>query len=422
MAMKRVSGLDALSAGTGVWVLAGPVAAADNSGIVPGLQRLVDSDTDQRVGLVPDRESMCWIDEQTIDDRYLLSERHIDASDPVLTLTQAMSEVPVLGVQADAAGHHLLVAFNHGIGDAKVMAEVVAELSRSHEETQPAATSVRVASRRPLRLAHKTALRTAPGAFAAALACVGARVGRELVGGACRRITGAAGRSRHNDELAAAKMSVCYVRSEPSFLGELTQWRAAHAPDVSTNSILFHRIWHGIRDVGLDPIGEVEFLVDLRRHLPKGADSDANLAAVSSVRIAADMTAVEFGSRVADEMVSLRPLIRAGLASLARNARNGTRLHQLCAPDMPVRPLLTISDISRAPGISNIAWHADATQGAEVQRTFAVALQPGSAERISLGLCTIDGVVHATATFSPDVVSPEAVEHGISLALNPGRW
>ena len=421
MAMKRVSGLDALSAGTGVWVLAGPVAAADDAGIVRGLQRLVDSDTDQRVGLVPDRASMCWFDEQTIDDRYLLSQKHIDASDPVLTLTQAMSEVPVLGVQADAAGHHLLVAFNHGIGDAKVMAEVVAELSRSDEESELAATPLQVATPRPLRLAHKAALRAAPGAFMTALACVGARLGREFVGGAYRRVAGARG-SRPTEELAATKMTVCYVRSKPSFLGELAQWRAAHAPDTSTNSILFHRIWHGIREVGLDPIDEVELLVDLRRHLPKGADSYANLAAVSSVHIAADMTPVEFGSRVADEMVSLRPLIRAGLASLARNARNGTRLHQLCAPDMPVRPRLTISDISRAPGISKIAWRTDASKGADVQRTFAVALQPGSAERISLGLCTIDGIVHATATFSPDVVSPEAVERGVSLALNLGRW
>jgi hypothetical protein len=211
-----------------------------------------------------------------------------------------------------------------------------------------------------------------------------------------------------------------YVKSEPGLADTLRKWRDVNQMRVSVSGLLMWSIHGALREAGLPVTDECHVLVDLRRFLPDGALTLANFFAVVGVPCGAKTSYDDFGAelhsktsspgalvKLVGHLVSLR--VRAAVRGRGRFGEPERSADQNSAVHV------TISDISRSPALAKINW---ARSG---DAEFAVALPPGSARHIAIGvLIASDGAIHATATFSASLADADTVRTALQRALAAG--
>ncbi len=439
--VHRAGALDALSAGTVVWVVVGPLRRASTDAVVPTLQRIVDDGgASNRIGLWPDAATLRWRFDADLGTEYTIDEVSVDADDPARTLAALMAlSNPETGsrapIRARVDNDYLAIGFDHGLGDGVVMMETVAALSDTGiSETGtsargfappapqpnidfplPAAVAATVRKHPAEALTYLGELATQAGGFAVRR-LPRRRPVQDRSEPAERRVDTVDHRPHPTatpDQAPA--YAVAWQRSSNTFRAELNEWRSEHAPGTSLSTILVHSLYEAMRRNGIRLSDEVDLLVDLRRHLPDGASTLASVSTVVTIDTAELAPGVEaFGAAVKAELESSRPLLRAAVAAMVRKARLSSRLrgfHERADGDDAAR--LIISDMTRLSGLERTSW-AQPTDNP----VFGVAMPPAGRNRISVAINRIGPTMFMTATYAPDVVDGEALQEALAAALN----
>ncbi|MGW0036389.1 hypothetical protein [Gordonia sp. NPDC003376] len=380
------------------------------------LQKIADGGPRQRVGLIPDRGRLTWRFDPFIDSRYVLHDVAIDRADPARTIGALMSRPLEAPIGAYADNGYLVIGIDHGIGDAHVIFEIIAALSGEVEDSSGFRSPPGV-TEQPVGLprAFLSAFRETPRGVAREVGALCGSAARAVI----RHIADEDTTERHRRRAEPHDLETSYsialtsARSEAGFVDELRQWRDSQMSSTSISALLFYAVWQGMLEAGIDLFHEVEFLVDLRRYLRAGQGTLGNLASVATVDVtSADGSAVQFGELLGEELRTHRALIRGGLAGVIRRLCLQRRLRGVSDLRDSSQPRLMFSEVSKVPEAKKVAWAKPSDES-----TFVVALPPGSAQRISVAVFALDGVVHLSASYCPDIVDGDLVRRGLELAL-----
>lgn len=408
----RVGRLDVAVTGAPVWVVMGPVR--DDAGSRAGevLDRMAALGPRFRVGLQPSPSATRW---NFTEKPSLSATPTFDISGCTTTqeiLDRVVGRPPAAPISVGQAGEHLCICIDHGIGDSHLMTEIVAALSHTEApngfvDPLPAPTIDK-----PVQAAIAHYLKSAPR-----------QVIQQAVSLATTAWSPLRGRpdavARGDEPLAqdvgeAQRYRAVFVKSDPHFADELRAWRDATKTRASVTALVMLSIHRALRDAGI-PMAEVcEVLVDLRRFLPDKAQTLSNFCTVARVHAGAGTSYEDFSAQLRARAESTGTLVKlAGYVALARAFRAARRNR-----DQPRRPNsraavhLTISDISKMPGVAKAAW----TRPADAEA--AVSLPPGSSSHLSIAVRVAgNGSVEATATFAATLVHPDTVRNALRRAF-----
>jgi|GEM_PF-2428740 len=418
-ATVRVGQLDVASAGAPVWVVAGPVHQDAGSRAGAVLDELAKRGAQFRVGLQPSPNTRRW---RYTEMPSLNAKATVDMSG-CATAQQVLDRVvgqPVAApISVGQAGEYLCVRFDHGIGDAHLMTETLAALSHATDglvAPPPAPTvanPVRVAIGHNLKAGLSEVTRQAVGL---------AQAGRSFPSvagqaGVCREEAAAPAAGEPGDADRPAGYHAVFVKSEDHFADQVRAWRDATGGRASLTALLMWSICRALRDAGVTLADDCGVLVDLRRFLPAGARTLANLCTVARVRGGADTSYEKFSAELRATAESVGPLVKlaAYLASTRVCAAIRGRRGQpwwVAGSSQGSAVHLTILDISKMPALAKIAW----TRPMDAE--LAVALPPGSPAHLSTALhITASGSVQVTATFPASLVAVDTVRNALRAAL-----
>ena len=417
---ETVGVLDALSAGSFVWVIVGPMSNDDVSTILPRLRAIAERGPLNRVGLQPEEDSLAWEFDPEITDRYLAAPADADVTDPSAALTSLLSRKPGAPIVATFQDGYLLIGLDHGIGDGGVMIELMAALGAQSppaggfvDPVPPATTNTALMSvlrnavvSEPLAISKDIGAMTS-GAIQGALG----RLSERLTSGADTDDAPPLRRQRVDPSSGTTRVAAAWAGSTPGYLHELKAWRDVEAPGASLSSLMFYCIWRGLREYGVHVMDDVNILVDLRRYLPKDAGTLGNLAGIATIALPdCAIRPGAFGEAVRAELESTRLLARTTAAATIRRMGAHRSLRGIGEPAHG-RPRLILSDVTRLPASAKLSWRQDG------QKIFAVALPPGSSQHISVCMTNAGGTIQFAATFSPDIADPDRVRAGLARAL-----
>ena len=125
--MVRVGSLDIAMAGDPVWVVAGPVAGDVQSQFADVLARMAAHGPRFRVGLIPRTTERSW--EYTDKPGALLKADLTGARTPEQILERVLGRPAPAPISLAQVGEYVCVCFDHGVGDAHVMMEMLAGIA-----------------------------------------------------------------------------------------------------------------------------------------------------------------------------------------------------------------------------------------------------------------------------------------------------
>ncbi len=414
----RIGGLDRLFVGTPVWVCVGPVAPAGREAIVKSLKAFSREDALNRIGLMPRPGTSGWEFDHDYPQRAVIEvpagARSRDQR--VGMLNAVLGTSPDVPMAVAEQGDTLILYFDHSVGDACFMVDVAAAITwASSVDTYTPAVEPNV--RFPLALALLNSVRSAPlqcavDAFSALFDAF-ARVLRVIVGSVLRRGTGQA-RVRAPEEPYQAVVAT----SASDHISRLNQFMKASGIAASPSAVTMLSVCRALEAEGIAVDSGVEVLVDLRRFLPRGRNTYANLAGVVTVRYGKNSTYEQFGSDVAESIRSTRPVVKL-LGHIAlervRSVFTSRKPRRGWAP-APGRPdgkaTITFTDVSRAgiPKLFNFS--------ASTNRQVLIAAPPATGSHLTIAICSAaKGELQLSATYFPSQFDGEKVERALRAAL-----
>jgi len=415
----RVGSLDVAMAGNPVWVVAGPVAGDVERRFPDVLARMAAHGPRFRVGLIPTAGGRLW--KHTDKPGALLETDLSGARTPEQILERLVGRPATAPISVAQVGAYACVCFDHGIGDSHVMMEVLAALAAagSHRDFVEPAPNPSVTDH-PFRTALTTYVRSSsrrglPVAEFAQFTCV-------TLGHKIRRAFRDLADSR-GQVTVRPECEVVHVASVPRLLTTVRAWRDDHHPGASVTSIITWSIHRALRDSGIHIADELNVLIDLRRLLPPGVETLANLCTIVKVEAGENVTVDEFSERFRVRTSSGWPLIKTaahlslGRIAFALGSRPKPKWHPVAEPLGSRTIEVTVSDISKIPSTSKLRF---ATPDAA---TLAVALPPGSGRSLTVALwASPAGRVQATATLPAGLIDRETLRCALESGLSPANF
>jgi hypothetical protein len=412
---QRVGQLDRYSAGHDVFVVASPIGRLHPRDIADVLDNIARHPAGKRAAYVPSAASQWWWTDDRLGARGVTAELQIEG-EGFDSAVAAMSTWRPLGpIQALQHGEVLCLHFDHGIGDAVFMAELLSAISHAAPNGGFVAPAPSATTRMPLFWALVSLIKQP----------------RRLLEGIRSTLTD---RSLEEEDVALPEAggapeteppTVVVVRSAPNFLSELDAHRRCEGIKASLSSIVITSMCRCFSESGIDFSDRVEVVTDMRRFLPPGKTTLANFNVVVPVDLGSNGSAEAFSEALAAAVSSAAPFIHTvGWVVMLRvraiidgwkNLRHaGRRAVANPAPVSPIGPptVLSFSDLTKLPLNEKVAF----SDPENIE--FAVILPIGSPSHVTIALSAFGvGQIHATATFYAANVDPAAVRTAMQGAL-----
>jgi hypothetical protein len=423
----RVAWQDVPFAKGAIWVVCGPIAPLTPELVARTLNNMASHGPATRVGLIPAGGTRKWKFDSRPGDAAVETDLKFDTDDVNKILTQFMKTSPEVPIQvvAPGAGDYVCMYVDHGVGDAHLIIELYVALSQAAKYgdfVPPVPGSMKT----PLLSSFWNATKSDPkGMWSEALDLVKSAAGRRL--------------SRSNNDHAPQDVTTeppvldvrpgsataVFVKSREGYIDELRAYRASSGQTATVTTYVIRSIYHALRNAGIDVSDDILVMMDLRRFLPPGRWSLANLSAPVVVSVTPDMSSEEFTAAAFWQVASRKPLLRMmGRAVAARiqglpaaedmvnSQNNGMRVK---------RPLIiSISDVTKIPASEKKSFKP----GFEVDDiNLAIALQAPDPSYVNICMITApeDRAIHLTATFYDSHLDPELARGALKKALEiPG--
>jgi hypothetical protein len=414
--MVRVGALDVAMAGNPVWAVAGPVAGDVQSEFADVLARMAAHGPRFRVGLIPATAGRSW--EYTDKPGALLKADLAGARTPEQILERVLGRPAPAPISLVQVGEYVCVCFDHGIGDCHVMMEMLAAMiarnsPRGFVEPVPDPATVD----RPLRTAlvsyTRSSKRRGPLTVEFAQSTF-----TTVVHKACKIIRNF--KVQHSHAVIVRGYEAIHVVSKPGLVRELKGWRDARHPGASVTSALILSIHRALRAAGIPVADDIHVLIDLRRMLPRGVETLANLCTIATVVDNGNMTFDEFSEQFRIRTSSGWPLVKTaahlglGRIASALGRRPNPKWWLVGKPADSGLIEVTVSDVSKIPSAFKLEFtRPDAA-------VLAVALPPGTNRSLTLALwVSAAGQVQVTATLPPGLIDRDILRRALHAALSP---
>jgi len=208
---------------------------------------------------------------------------------------------------------------------------------------------------------------------------------------------------------SAAGVGRLAQRSKPGYLAMLREWRDAHVPGVSVNSVLFAATLAASDLVGLprDDDG-VHLPCDLRRYLRDDAPRFGNFVERLTMWPDDPTSPASLGAQLRRATEVGQPLARH-VVQIAKTWRPRSRSLDAAPPSAPdTRPWLV--SWGRVPGLEGLRWLAPADG-----RYFVNARSGGAGEGISFVYVELAGTLHVRAQFDERRYDTALVRQALDL-------
>ena len=335
----KVGWADVAFAGTRTSLLAGPLDHKGADYAKAALQAVAKRGPSARVGLIPSQSTNKW---SFSPDEFA----RISTIDP-LPVDEMLRKYEEVTAEASVGEHPLVLVFcgdyvmfsaDHGFGDATACLELVAVASgadvddylvSNNDRPLPAALNA-VVSKSP-----STALKSLRGQPPSAPAEAPSL------------------RSYPKPDVRDIVMS--FVRTEPGTFNTLRQLRKESFPDVSMSAAVSFLVRRAFTEHGVLLTDDLGVLVDLRRFLPEGQVTLANLPGIAEVAAPASSTLDEYGKAYNAAVSTPAPLVRLAASLLKKRILPGKRGAE-GSTEYPDRARTVFSDPSLHPAMKKIRW------------------------------------------------------------------
>lgn len=425
----RASLVDWRFAGLPVGVVAGPFDLWPGT-VLDILNRMSDVGPDYRVCLKPDTDRLRW-EVVTPDSSWVLPAALCAADDVEASLARCFAHQPVGAVSVRVADRFVFVRFDHGIGDAHVMMEILAAFTGNSPhldgfvEPRP-----RADTRYPVPEAiarsvvadprhHMMVVRAGLGAALSHLTTAATRAPQS----AETKSTSTAHTSTARPAIVATSRGVrsVVVRCSGDFVRELKAVRETIGRDsITIAALVAHRITAAFTAEIPNLSDKAGIVVDLRRNLPPERGTLCNVAAVASVPFDPDPAAFGAAYTAAVNAPTLPArlgvaLLKARVAARRAKGRSKAGAEGSATAGATSGPVgLSISDLTRHPSAAKLAW---SSQPGEAGHTFGIALPPGGLNSIAVAVTQVGAQINLTATFHDGCVDPDAVRRALESVV-----
>lgn len=348
--------------------------------------------------------------------------------DSLLAAVLSLGPSPSLPIAIGRVGdHYTCLYFDHGIGDAHVMAEILATLSH-------AGTGRGYVDPAPVALTNAPFCWALLGALRSPTRCVSAlrRTWDMRRQPSPPNALPGVHTERTVPVLPGGSMAVeradetrfVFVRSAPDLVDELRQYRRRSGLRVSMATLVMLSICREFRRRGVHFGDSVEVVADLRRYLPPGRGTLSNFVSVVRIECVETTTAQQFGDALAAELESLTPLVKAMVSLMISGTwrrRKGQATRRGATGSDPghmTRPVvISFSDLTKLPLATRVAW------ARPDDRAVAVMLPLTTSDHLSITLGTLgNGEVQASATFNAGRIDETTVRAVLAAGLSSARW
>jgi hypothetical protein len=426
----RVAWQDVPFAKGAIWQVCGPIAPLTPELAARTLNNMAGHGPGTRVGLIPQAGTRRWKFDDRPGDTAVDADFTFDSDDINEMLAQMMTtspNVPIWIAPRGGGGEYVCMYVDHGVGDAHLIIElfVAMTLAAQHADFVP---PIPGSMRTPLLSCFWNAAKEDPkGLWSEAKA-----LGKTFIARRRSRSDGQpqepAGESqaiqsqpmRAESELPTA----VFVKSQVGYADELRAYRERTGQTVSVSTLIMRSLYHAFRDAGVNLSDDLLVLTDMRRFLPEGRWSLANLSGAVSVAVTPEMTAEEFTAAVFWQVTSRKPLLRlmgTAVAARLKGLPAMVDLAQSQSPPPTDEPLkMSVSDVSKIP-----ACKKGVLKPGYDKKDVHLAIAVASPDPTYISICMLnpphDGAVHLTASFYASRIDPEIVRKALAQALvTPG--
>lgn len=374
----KVGWLDVACAGVRTSVILGPLDHLGEDHARAALRGLAHRGPSARFGLVPSSTSNIW--------RFACERTARVQTISALPVPEMLAAFEAIVADASTGADTLVIVFcgdyvalsaDHGFGDATACFEMVAVATGADPEGYP-----RSLDDRPMVSALTHTLRSSPGATLKSLRAQALRTPVEPV----------SVRSYPVPDVRNVVMS--YARSEPGVFNAIRKLRKESFPSVSMSAAVTYMIRRGFAENGMRLTDDLDVLVDLRRFLPEGKTTLANMPGIASFSASAPDTLDEYGEAYQEAVSTPASLLRMAAWLVKR------RIVPAGQPDAgvlqhPDAVKTAFSDPSLHPALKKICW-ADRGDGF----IFALINNPGVPHQIPITtMWDGQGRLHVTASY-----------------------
>jgi hypothetical protein len=412
--LVRVGPLDAMYAGARVWTVWGPTESADSSGYFAVLSRIAQGGPRNRVGLKPRRDRLVWEFEPNLDPSMVAGDLDLDPTNIEQTMDRLVSLKLDQPIFVASLQGYVALGIDHGIGDAHAIIEIGAALSRAGAPLPtgflPPIPTPNVT--KPLATVARRIMVGAP-------ARVAADIGYEARMQRMRRrdIRAVEGMAESHEGVlrgdAVRNYSTMLVRSDPTFLAALRDFRSKYRSDTSITALMFFYVRRELSRSGVRLTDTTGVLTDLRRYLPPDKSTLANMSPVAWMASPEGQSLPEFAASIYRTVVSTYPATRAVLGAALWPLRSklsggGGDGHG----DDRGGIQLVMSDVSKVPSLQKVQFRDQHTD-----RLGVVALPPAARNYLNLAFLRNGDEIQLTATYFADVLPPERLRAALQRAL-----
>jgi hypothetical protein len=415
----RTSELDLLYSQEGIWVVLGP-NGADEAELVNAFDRIAAKGPQNRVGLFPSRSTHKWRFVEQPGKTFVLPPCPVACTSLDEVVTNAVKLRPDVPVAAWRCGDYLCIYTDHGVGDGRYIARLVAALTNPEALASFESDDEKV-SRHPFALALWTGLRSQPRQLAQDVANIVGLVTdrlRAAVNARGQRPTQSA-RTSDAPKPASEEVRCVWVSSGRDYLNSLRAYRDASHPGVSTTVLTMYSILKSVELMVDELSSEVEILTDMRRFLPAGRTTHGNFATVVLVPFERRDAPEDFSAQLTARIGSYVPLVKllGGIAiSRLRYSfppRRRPRFGELPKPASDPRTKVTFIDWSKFPANARVSWP-------DPKRAELVGITPPATRQHIVMVLTSPGDdrVQVTARFYESHIHADAVRAILTRALS----
>lgn len=390
----KASVVDRTAVGGRVCAIIGPLALREPEAISKTFARLAAEGPGNRFGLHP-FPARRWVFDPSSPNAWSV-RREADSFDPDdagAELSRMMGESPAEPISIRLKGEYALFSYDHGIGDAHFSWSVPTLLTGDEDDAiahWPRANLVRPI---PAALRHAG--------------------GRKLVTGFRQLVRDQRSAPPDSRPVKAGPLTVGpKVVLATSGEGYAEKLRTANA-GASVVASIIAATTKALRRNGIDQHSNAGIVVDLRRYLPDGAFTLANL--MSWVEVSAEEAngAHDVHRQLQAALGSHRSLVHFSLGTALQSLGH---IPAWTAWDVQstARARLAFSDFRTVPALGRYAWAASSSP-----RLFAIGLPLGFRDQISVSITAVpDGVVQLGATFYASAFEAAPVRRALTEVLS----
>ncbi len=341
----KVGWADVAFAGTRTSLLAGPLDHKGEDYAKAALEAVAKRGPSARVGLIPSSTTNKWSFDPTEFAR-------ISTIDP-LPVDEMFRKYEEITAEASVGSHPLVLVFcgdyvmfsaDHGFGDATACLEVVALASGGDVDEYLVSNNDR-----PLMAAVNATVSKSPSTAVKSLRAQPASSVADTPD------------LRTYPQADVRNIVMSFVRSEPGTFNTLRKLRKESFPEVSMSAAVSYLIRRAFTEHGVPLTDDLGVLVDLRRFLPEGTVTLANLPGIAEVAGPASATLEEYGKAYNAAVSTPAPLVRLA-ASLLKKRILPAGQSSAASTQYPDAARTVFSDPSLHPTMKKIRW-ADRGEG-----------------------------------------------------------